>query len=373
MVKDSGMFPAKLQTPACWAPVALLLAAFLTAHGCSSKKEPVVTEPEPAATAAPKPKKTAKPQPAKKSEAAPKSASDSGRKMVGDIPLDVWFDDPLAIARNNTPTGGAAPAIAANAPTATPTAPPPKPAAGAGEMASAAGAGGGDWKSVISGEEINSEAKKIRLRLKDGLQSVGKYNGHYKEMRIDGAVLAALAQIAGAHPDSISWKDDAKYVRDISSELSSSAKGLAQANYDPTKAAFEKLDSLLLGNKPPDLAEAASTVPFSEIASRSYLMGRIDRGYNWLKSNINNEETFKKEKDAIIQEASVLAALGKVIGSEGYDAYDEEDYQKLIQDFIKANLDVVNAAKNDSYPEFDSALGRSAKSCTECHMSYRNS
>jgi hypothetical protein len=227
--------------------------------------------------------------------------------------------------------------------------------------------------TLISAEGIGNETKKIKLHLNDALQSVSKYNGNYKEIQVDAAVLSALALVVSQHPENITWKNDAKYVRDVAFDMGNSAKGLAQANYDPTKLAYEKLSALLMGNKPADVADAAATMPFSEVSSRGPLMRRMDKGFNAMKSNVNNEDTFKKEKEMILHEATILATLGKVISTPGYDGADEEDYQKFIQDFVKANLDIISAAKEGAYDKFNDAMSRSYKACTECHQSYRNS
>ena len=54
---------------------------------------------------------------------------------------------------------------------------------------------------------IETEVKMIRNHLRQSLQTVGTYNGSYKEIQCDGATLAAIAAVAIEHPASLSWKD----------------------------------------------------------------------------------------------------------------------------------------------------------------------
>lgn len=295
---------------------------------------------------------------------------------IGDIPKDVWFEDPLTIASNNTPIGGGSPKPAAATPTvAANTAPAndtPAKAAIADAAPPAAGGGKDDWKSIIPGEILVDETKKIKNRLTDGLSSVTRYNGNYKELQVDGAVLAALAGIEGTHPDPVSWKADAKFVRDLGSDIAAKSKGLGQGSYDPTKQAFEKLDGVLSGNKPGDLGDAAATVPFSEVARRQLLMKRMERAFNAMKSNINNEEIFKKQGDVVTHEATMLAVLAKVVATDGYEAADEPDYQNFIKEIVTSNLAVVAAAKNGDYKAYNDGLTRCNKACIDCHASYKN-
>lgn len=304
---------------------------------------------------------------------------------IGGIPVDVWpevwLKDPLDVAANKASVSSpaaAAPAVASTAGAKTPAAaaaPPPeaKPAADAGAAKPAAGGGKDDgWKALISGEDITDETKAIKLKLTDALSTVGKYNGNYKDViQVDAAELSALASIAITHPDAVGWKENAKFIRDLSSEVASKAKGLGQKDYDAAKVPFEKLNDLLSGNKPAGLEEAAPEIAFSELFSRKPVMKRMDRAYQFLKAGVNNEATFKKEAEKVKREATVLGVLAKISGAEGYPSTDEEDYQKFVKTAVTACQDMVAAVKNENFGAFTDALGRCQKTCDECHPSYR--
>ena len=366
-----------------WTPVWLIAVVLsVSAWGCGGGKPPAEKE------SSDKPTETAG---ATKSEAAPAAKSDDTAASSGEsdsepaaaqgakaktkgpsidgIPLDVvWYDDPLAVASDATPVGGgSAPAVAA-----APTKPAPsQPAATPAEAAPAA-SGGSDWKDLITGELIGEETKKIKNRLTDSLSSVGKYNGNYKDgIQVDGVVLAALAQVLHEHPDSLSWKGDAPTVRDLSAELAKKAKGLGQASYDPSKEVFIKLEGVLSGNKPPGLEEAPPKLPFGEFANRMGLMKRMQKSFDYMKSNIQNEAAFKKEAETIQHEAAMLATLTKVTGAKEYPGGDEDEYQQFIKDLVQASKDVVEASKADEYPKFQDGMTRVQKLCDACHQAYR--
>lgn len=361
----------KIGPRAClFASLALLI---LFVYGCGGKsKEGEVAEDEPAAETESETGTSGKSTTGKGTSS--KKSSKPKQVMIGDIPKDVWFDDPLGVAANTAQIGGGTPKAAVPAPevaatkTTTPAASNP-PA----EAPAAAGGGKDDWKSIISGEIIGEETKKIKARMTDGLSNVGRYNANYKDIiQVDGAVLAALAGIETAHPDPISWKGDAKFVRDLSSDIAAKAKGLGPPSYDPTKQTWEKLEGVLSGNKPGDLGESAPTVPFSEVARRQLLMKRMERAFNAMKLNINNEDTFKKSGEVATHESTLLAALAKVVGTEGYEAADEDDYQKFINEVIAGNQAVATAVKDGNFKAFNDGLTRCYKACNDCHASYKN-
>jgi hypothetical protein len=301
-----------------------------------------------------------------------KSKGPSG-PHIGEIPKDAWpeifFADPVATAKEIGPGDVAEPAPSATA----------KPASG-DETAAKVEAlparrvddTGEAWSALISGEHLSDETKAIRASLTAKMQSVGKYNGNYKDLRVDAATLAVLARVAADHPDPPSWKGNAKYVRDVSAEVAQSAAGLGEKNYKATRAAFDKLDALLSGSKPPQLAEAAERVKFKEVASRSALMLRIERAYNGLKQNVNNETVFKKEGAKVSHEGAVLAVLGRVIASPGYDDADLDDYQSHARKLQQSGLGIVEAVKGGDFRAFTAALEAGSKACVGCHQDYKN-
>lgn len=295
----------------------------------------------------------------------------SNRRMVADIPLDVFFDNPIAESKQAgevaTP---AANQTAATKPAGSDAAKPAEPMPAKTEEKSADGAG--EWASIISAEDLQDEVKKIRLRLQENLGAIGKYNAHYnKEISWDGAGLAALANIALAHPDKISWKPHAGQIRDIAAEMVLKAKGgLGQKPFDATKKEFEKIDGLLSGNPPPGIPAAAAEVTFSDVSNRKFLMHCIETGADYLRANFQAAGPFEKSADDVARTASIVAAYTKVIGTEGYNSADEDDYKAFVKPLFEANMKMVKAARDKDFAAFTEANGPVPKYCSDCHGTY---
>jgi hypothetical protein len=295
--------------------------------------------------------------------------AESNRPAIGGIPLNVWYDNPIAESKQTGEVASPAAAGTQTAAAAKPAADPmPMPAKT--EEKPAAGADG--WAAILSAEDLQDEVKKIRLRLQDNLSSIGKYNGHYnKEIVWDGAGLAALASIALVHPDKISWKPQAGQIRDIAAELVSKAKGgLGQKPFDATKKEFEKIDGLLSGNPPPGIPAAAAEVAFSDVANRKYLMHCIETGEDFLRANFQAPPKFQKESEDVARAAAIVAAYCKVVGTEGYSSADEDDYKNFLKPLFEANMTMQKAAKDKDFAAFTEANGRIPKYCSDCHGTY---
>ncbi len=299
-------------------------------------------------------------RPAKKPKAVPNLAG---------IPLNAFGELPAG-------KPGAA-TVAAATPAAKPAAmsaetPMEKPAE-TEKPAAAAPAGTSDWAALMSGDEVNEEVKQIKLRLTGSLKNVGQYNTTFKDViQPDGAVLVALAwAMTDGHPDNVTWKPKAKFVRDVAGEMVKAAKAPAQANYTPTNEAWEKLQALLSGNDPAGLPDSADKVPLSEAVNRGPLMRRMEKSFEYMSKNIKTADGLKKEKEQVIHEASLLGALTKAVAADGYTSTDEDEYKGFVKELIDASMAVVGAAKQDDFSAFSEAINKAKNSCDKCHVDYR--
>lgn len=310
---------------------------------------------------------------------------------IGDIPRDAWpeifFDNPSAVAAESgavagTGAGAASapnpemaaaggkpadkPATESASPPATPaaTSDPPPPAT---ETPAA-----GVWAALLPTEAFADEAKSLRAALSSKLQSVGQYNGAFRDVQIDAAVLAALAQMADEYPEAPSWKKHAPLVRDTAAEVCREAGSVGDKFFKPTREAFDKLDSLLSGSVPPGLGESPAKMSYQAFAPRLALMKRLDRSHSWLKSNVNTADLLKKESERVIREAGVLGALSQVILTGGYDDSDDEKYQELVSSVRDGAKGLVTAAQEADFDAYQKSLDAVYKGCTKCHSEFKN-
>lgn len=310
-------------------------------------------------------------------DAQPDSANRTSRerKFVNKIPYDVFFDRPLELIRGD---GNAESKAAPNKSPeqqprpvgidsdSTPPANSLKPKSAGSKAASAA------WHDLLPLEELQSEIKSIRSNLTKSVSSQGQFNQHFKQLAVDGAELASLAVIASEHPDHFSWKERAHFVREFASQINKSAIGLGKENFDRSKAAVQRLTSVLDGSVPPDAGDVAVTQPFHECATRKGLMKRIEKTRDWLKLEVNSESRFKSKSDQIRHEAAIMSALTTVVTQPGYEYTENNDYQSFARSLIEASQEIRHAIDDGSYDKFKSAIDKVNKSCTDCHGSYGN-
>ncbi len=289
-----------------------------------------------------------------------------GRKWLGDIPFDVFFDDPLAVVQDSNKV---APATPTKTDDPSPTTPMPSetPAATGNTTAGM----GSDWKNMLSIDQLQAETKRVRNHLTVALQSAGTYNGHYKELQVDGAVMAALANIVAEYPADVTWKPNARFVRDYGLQLSEAAKALGKEAYEKSQTASEKMIAVLDGNAPSD-DDVAKQRPFAEVAHRAGVMKRIEKASEWMRTNIATESKFKSELEQIQTEATMIATLGTVVTDLSYDSASEDDYKGWAKNLIDGAREAAQSTQEQAFPKFQSAINKINKACQDCHASYGN-
>ena len=298
----------------------------------------------------------------------PKVTTENGKKYLDGIPYDVWFDDPLTEVANTNTVASTTPAPANGETTPRTTAPQEtKP-----EVTKPAPAAGGDWATYIGSDQVLEESKRVRNKLKTLLQTQATYNSDFEVIKMEGAVISALAGITIQGGDGINWKPNAPYIRDYGLEIVESAKGLGKPNYDKTNAAYENLQSVFSGSIPAGAAEPAASRPFGEVSSRFYLMKRMKNAFDLMKLNINTEAKLKSDQEQTLHEAMILTALSKVITSEGYSSADEAEYVQFAKEMIDASLNAAQSVKDQEFMKFQDAINKIEKTCNDCHAQYRN-
>lgn len=340
-------------------------ALLVSLAGCGGTAPPPVADakPAPAPAAAPSAPAAATRDPADSTPPPKVEPANGGRKFVGDIPYDVFFDDPLQVVADSTKVAAGPTAPDMKSPTE------PAPAA----AAPTATGGKHDWAALLTGDDIQDEIKTVRNHLNSSLQNLGTYNAGVKEIAVDGAVIAGLARILSETPDEATWKKNAPLVEEYGRQIwdaASGANSLGRESYEKVQAANERLVASLSGNVPADAGTPPADRTFHEIAHRKGLMKRIERASEYLRANINTDGKLKSEQEKILHEAALIAAFGTACALPGYESADEEDYQTFAKDLVGGAQEVHGAAKDQTYEKFQSGLNRLLKACNDCHAGY---
>lgn len=293
-----------------------------------------------------------------------KGGSDE-RPNIDGIPLDVFYPDPLVVASE---TGTV---VATNVPeTTTPETTTTTPEAS--EPATPATAEV-TWDKIITVDMLKGEMKSIRLQLQQRLMTLASYNSSYLEIPVFGSTLGLMAEVARRHPENVSWKDNAKYIRALSAkmtEVCSSASARGRKSYDEVNKSFLAICDILDNNAPAELPEADDEADLLDAAEMSYLMKRMKRSMEWMQNNTGSEESFKENAELAGREVSVIAAIAQAIKDESYGYGDDEEFTGHASEMGGSASEMSKAADGGNFDMFDQLRSKVDQKCTQCHMTY---
>lgn len=300
-----------------------------------------------------------------------KKGSDE-RPNIDGIPIDVFFSEPLAVAAES---GEVVASTTPNGPVPGTT---PKETVEAPEEPAPAAGGAVAWNEVISPDMLKGEMKSIRLQLQQRLTTLASYNSSYLEIPIFATTMSLLAEVARRHPDDISWKENAKYIRALGVEMTEVCSGSGargRKSYDVVNGAFLKICDVLDNNPPAELPETEEESDFLSAADMGYLMKRLQRGMEWMQNNAGSEEAFKENAELAQREVSVFAAIAQAFSDESYGYGDDEEFTGHAFEMRDAAAGMSKAADETgtefNFDTFDTLRSKVDQKCTQCHMTFR--
>ena len=301
-------------------------------------------------------------------------ADANGVQYLGNVPLDVFFDQPYAVASDATPLAGVNPAttVALNTGSAGTPSTAETAAVTADTTAADGAADGGDWAEHIPLKTLDEEVTSIRNFMNESLRSVGSFNSSMLMIPPKAATVAALATIAMEHPEEISWKEDARYIRDLAKHMNESDLQRGKKDQDRLLKLFENMQDTLNRSKPAGLAEPPAEDSFADVAEMRLLMMRMGAAEKTMKNEAGTETTFESQKTLVMHEAAILGTMAKVVTASGYGYADDGEFLGYAQRIIDAAKEIRTAAETGSFESYESALGKVATACTECHSAFKN-
>jgi cytochrome c556 len=317
------------------------------------------------------PRTSPTPEPVKVERESLARTDEQGRRWIGDIPYDVWFEDPLSVLAADQP------AEETRSPSQTDTVTEPTQRDSEPEQSVATpnlSTSGAKWENLIAAEQLRTETKSILNRLTTSMQSVATYNRSYEDIGVQAATLAAIAGIVASHSGSLRWKENAAHICDLATSIADAAQGRGRTSYQAVQIPFEALVAILSGDVPAGLEPASSDaegIDFALHAECNSLMHRIESAHQHLKQNLGDRASFPVDAEEGLHEATLLAALVQVITTEGYNSSDEAEYAGHAQEVVRAAQEIIDAVKEKNYEAYGSALNRMQVECNECHTRFR--
>ncbi|MEL7267930.1 MAG: cytochrome c, partial [Planctomycetota bacterium] len=228
------------------------------------------------------------------------------------------------------------------------------------------------WKTLISGQSLEDEIKRMRLQYTKYVANPGEFKGGgYQDASRELSIFGALFGIIGEYDGDVRWKKDAPLARDIFAQSSIDVEKASQTAFATAQRRAQDLTDLTSGS---GIAsnEKPEELDWSDDADRAYLMEYLEFLLNQqLKPNSNNAAAVKANKAGLLRNAELVAAIGHLLVQEEMDDYDDEDYAAYSELMKTAALEIVSALERDDADGIRKAVGKVDQSCSKCHEDFR--
>jgi hypothetical protein len=169
----------------------------------------------------------------------------------------------------------------------------------------------------------------------------------------------------------VRWKDSAPALRDAFARAGRNCKVGTDQTFNESKQRGQDLADLIAGSRP-NLPQPSNDGQWPQVADRPPLMQRLNIAHeDQLRKWLANEREFQKHQDDIRHEAQLVAAIADVIGREGYDYSEDDEYTTYAQALREAAAEISGAVELENFEQAQKAISRATKSCSDCHELYR--
>lgn len=280
-------------------------------------------------------------------------------KWSADV-LDAFFQDAREKLEGERPDYAASSMIAANQSAAS--------SPGSASQAPTAFA----WSKLIDAETLETEIKRLAQAVAQDVTSPSEFKGGaYQKCRRHFSVLATLFAIAAEYDGEVRWQDAAPTLRDLFARAGYNCKVGTDQTYQEAKQRKQDLADLVSGSRP-RAAEAEREADWSQVSDRPPLMQRVNIAHEeHLTKWLAGEREFGRNLEEVRHEAQIIAAIADVIGREGFDYWDDEQYAEYARTLKQSATDMATAVELDNFQQAREAGNRMTKACTDCHDGYR--
>jgi hypothetical protein len=246
--------------------------------------------------------------------------------------------------------------------------------ASGGEAAATTGraAGGFEWSTLVSGDTLTDEIKDQKDAVAAAVTNPSAFKGGgYDSARRAFSTLALAFGLIAAHDEDIRWQRDADTARRLFGRAGFNCKVGTDQSFAEAKLCLEDLAGMLDGNPPRRKPENENGFLWSNVAARPALMARLEEAEKRLAAGLASAGEFGKQRDLVVHEAELVAAIGEVIQQPDFEYNDDDTYRGFAAAMRDAAVAVRAACESKNYDAARAAAGELSKACTDCHGGYR--
>ena len=227
------------------------------------------------------------------------------------------------------------------------------------------------WSQHISREAIEDEIKRINQQLGRSITSPSGFNSQAQTARQHFSQLSMLFAIIGQYDKEVRWKKFARSAQVNFADAANAARTPSRQSFAVAKSRQQDLNALVRGAGIPT-DEHSEKIRWPTVADRGPLMERLETA---LRDNIKpaaaGSEAFNRDKNKLLLEANIIAAISQVLIQEEMDDADDDGYVEYSNSMGSAARILKNAIEGNDFDAAAAAINKLEQSCNRCHAEWR--
>lgn len=228
------------------------------------------------------------------------------------------------------------------------------------------------WSKAMDADAIEAEIKRLAQAVAQDVASPSEFKaGKYKDCRRHFSTLAMLFGVAAEYDGPVRWQDVSAELRDLFARAGRNCKVGTDATFREATERKQDLADLVAGARP-QLPPADRGAEWAQVADRPPLMQRLEISHEErLTKWLANEREFSQHRGEVRHEAQLIAAIAHVMGREGYEFWDDEQFSAYASELKNAATLAATSAEQNEFAKVRAAATRMTKACADCHEGYR--
>jgi hypothetical protein len=233
--------------------------------------------------------------------------------------------------------------------------------------------GAGGWSKLIDAEMIETEIKRSAPQIAKATATPSEFKGGgYKECRRDFSVLAAMFAVTAEYDGDVRWHDSAAGLRDLFARAGHNCKAASDQSFQEARQRKQDLTDLIGGTRP-NGTQAEAKADWAKVTDRPPLMQRMNMAHeDRLKKWLANKGELTAHRDDAKHEAQIAATIADIIGRDGFEYANDEQYAKFARELREGASEVSAAVERGNYEQARQGSSRMTKACADCHEAFRS-
>ncbi|MCH2183052.1 MAG: hypothetical protein MK108_13695 [Mariniblastus sp.] len=237
--------------------------------------------------------------------------------------------------------------------------------------ASPTDAGSFTWSQVIGNTVIEDEVKALQQQLTMDVTTPGRFKSDYGKVHQSYSMLSMLFGIIIEYDDDVRWKEMAPLAQPAFARAAANSRVGSLQAYNNAKLQKENLTELVRGGGFGNQQKPVDAVDWASAVKRSPIMVQLETTLKTLKPHLANKTEFTQNNETVLHGASLVAAMGQVLGHPEMDDAEEEDYLVYAEAMKKAAGQVVQGCQTNNYDLAAEGFNLIEQSCSNCHDEWR--